>query len=308
VHVSVFGAGALGAVYGVRLAARTSTTVSFVVRPARVAESHPIVIESVRKEKRERIDDPIRVAKVPEDADVILLAVGTEDLDAIRAPIGDSEAPIVVLTPMLPKDWARVKEAFGERVLSAMPSVVAYARKDDGVVRYWLPPTPTRIDEPRGNAVNAEAVRALTKELDEAGLKSRLELGVHEKNPATTVCFIAIGMAVSIAKSAGALAEDEALATLTASACREGVRLAYRIGSPEAWAVLSPSLAAPWAMHAWIGALRKLSPEGLFYFEEHFGRKLREQHRVMAKEIIALLEEKLLPHEAWDVLARRLDA
>ncbi len=306
-HVSVIGAGALGAVYGVRLAVRTKTTVSFVVRPARVAEDHPIAIESVRKDRRESVTDPIRVAQVPEDADVILLAVGTEDLDAIKAPIGGSEAPIVILTPMLPREWQRVKRAFGDRVFSAMPSVVAYTRKDDGVVRYWLPPAPTRIDEPRKDSERA-IVGELTRELDAAGLKTRLELGVHEKNPATTVCFIAIGMAVAIAGSADALAEDEALASITAEACREGVRLAHRLGAPEPWAVMAPSFAAPWAMRLWIRAFYKLSPEGISYFEEHFGRKLVEQHRVMAREIIALAEEKRLPHEGWDALALRLSS
>jgi len=303
-HVSIFGAGALGAVFGVKLAKRAGLTVSFIVRPARVAEDHPIVIETARKNIRAEIVDPIRVAKVPEDADVIILAVGTEDLDAIRAPIGDSEAPIIILTPMLPRDWERVKNAFGERALAAMPSVIAYARKDDGVVRYWLPPAPTRIDEPRG--AHLEIVRALAKDLRAAGLKTSLELGIHEKNPATTACFIALGMAVCLAGSAAALAKDEALATLTTTACREGVRLGHRLGSPDAFALFSPVLAAPWAMRTWIGALEKLSPEGLVYFEEHFGQKLAAQHRVMAHEIAALLKEKLLPHDAWDELARRL--
>jgi 2-dehydropantoate 2-reductase len=304
VKVAIFGAGALGAVYGVRLATRGGVDVVFVVRAARVASTEPIVIESVRKSRREQIDAPARTDVVPADADAILLAVGTEDLDALRGPLATSEAPLVVLTPMLPRDWTRLRDAFGDRVHAAMPNVVAYTRKPDGVVRYWLPPALTKIDEPRSSSRHGDAVRELTSALSRAGLRARLELGVHEKNPATTVSFIAIAMALSLAGSARALTEDDALLSLATRACREGVRLAHRIGEPEPWAVFAPALAAPWALRAWLHGLEKLSPEALFYAEEHFGRKLGEQHRVMIREMIDLAREKGLPHDAFDELAR----
>src|SRR5262245_11856832 len=139
-HVAVFGAGALGAVYGVRLAALAGATVSFVVRATRASEARPIIIERVRKHARMSLDAPVRVDRVPEDADVVVLAVHTGDLDALAAPLAGSDAPIVVLTPMMPRDYARMRATFGKRVLSAMPGVISYARKEDGVVRYWLPP------------------------------------------------------------------------------------------------------------------------------------------------------------------------
>lgn len=300
-NVAVFGAGALGSVYGVRLATRARVHVAWIVRPRRLASRDPIAIERVRGSERDAIDAPERALVVPSDADVVLLAVGTEDLDAIAAPLEGSSAPIVVLTPMLPKDWARVRARFGTRVLAAMPSVVAYARKDDGVVRYWLPPAKTRIDETRD-----EAVVELVRRLDEAGLSSRLELGVHEKNPATTVSFIAIGMAMAVAGSAGALAADDDLLALTTRACREGASLARRIGTAEPWAGLTPVIAAPWAMRAWMAALARLSPEGLFYFEEHFGRKLRAQHEVMIREMIDLARDKRVESAALSELAARL--
>ncbi|MBN9162189.1 MAG: oxidoreductase, partial [Myxococcales bacterium] len=99
-HVAVFGAGALGGVYGVRLALHGGVDVSFVVRPSRVGSTAPIVIETVRKSRREAIESPVRTDVVPPSADVVLLAVGTEDLDALKLPLGASEAPNVVLTPM----------------------------------------------------------------------------------------------------------------------------------------------------------------------------------------------------------------
>lgn len=333
-RVAVFGAGALGGVYGVLLAVRGGVDVTFVVRPSRVASREPIVIESVRKDRRDAIEAPHRSDVVPGDADVILLAVGTEDLEALKGPLGasagaggtptepteppegasaaplrsTSTAPLVILTPMLPKDWARVREAFGERAHAAMPNVVAYTRKEDGVIRYWLPPAPTKIDEPRAGSPSADVIRELADALSRAGLHAKLELAVHETNPATTVCFIAIGMVLSIAGSAEALVADDTLLSLATRACREGVRLSHRIGQPELWASLAPAIAAPWALRTWLRALGRLSPEGLFYAEEHFGRKLKEQHRVMIHEMIELAREKALPSEALEELAARLEA
>jgi hypothetical protein len=226
------------------------------------------------------------------------------DASGITPMLAASQAPIVMLTPVLPKTWERLRNVFGERLHSAMPNVVAYAR--ESVVRYWLPPAPTRIDEPRAGSASAEAVIELAAALRRAGLRGHLELGVHEKNPATTVRFIPLGMALSLAGSADALAHDDGLLALTAQACREGARLGTRIGHSEPWAVLAPVVAAPWALPLWLGALARASPEALFYLEEHFGRKLRPQHRTMIDEMIVLAREKQLPHEAFDELARRL--
>jgi 2-dehydropantoate 2-reductase len=306
-HVAVHGAGALGSVYGVRLAARTHASVTFVVRPSRVSERKPIVIERVKdvRDRREELAAPVRAAEVPGDADVILLAVGTEDLDAIRPALDGSSAPIVVLTPMLPADYARMRAAFGSRVLAAMPGIVAYAR-EDGVVRYWVPPAPTRIDEPPAGE-HALVVRALVTALNEAALAAHLELAVHEINPATTVCMIPIGMAVGLAGGLEALAADPLLLALTSRACREGTELSHRIGRAEAGARLGSILATPLPMRVIVAALRRLSPEALFYVDEHFGRKLRAQHRVMAHAMVELAKEKSVDHAAISELALRLD-
>ena len=306
-HVAVIGAGALGSVYGVRLAVRTSASVTFVVRPARVAVNAPIVIERVKdvRDRREELASPVLAPAVPGDADVILLAVGTEDLEAIRPALDASSAPILVLTPMLPDDYARMRAAFGTRVLAAMPGIVSYARAD-GVVRYWVPPAPTRIDEPRAGD-HGEVVRATASLLNEAGLATHLELGVHETNPATTVCMIPIGMAVGLAGGMEALAADPFLLSLTSRACREGVELGHRIGRSEAGARLGPLLATPLAMRVAVAAVRRLSPEALFYVDEHFGRKLRGQHRMMAHAMVDLAAAKNVGHAALRELATRLD-
>jgi ketopantoate reductase len=304
VHVAVIGAGALGAVYGVRLALRGDARVTFVVRPKRAESREPLVIERIKGDVREVLEAPSRSAAVPADADVVMVAVGTEDLDALA--LGELDRPFVVLTPMMPKDYARMRAAFGERVLAALPSVVSYARKD-GVVRYWLPPTRTRIDEPPASPRHrAAAVRGLAEALTAAGLPTRLELGVHDTNPATTACFIPLAMALSVAGTMAALANDEALCDLAGRACREGVAIGRRLGRPEPGAILAPALGHPWALRAAIRAMQRLSPEALFYAEEHFARKLSQQNLVMAREMAELARERGLSHEALDALASRL--
>ncbi|HEY8074242.1 MAG TPA: hypothetical protein VIF62_09035, partial [Labilithrix sp.] len=296
----------------------TKTSVTFVVRPARVASRDPIAIERVKDDLRETIDAPVRAAATPPDADVILLAVGTEDLDAIR-PLVQGDAPIVVLTPMLPKEWRRMRDTFGDRVLAAMPSFVAYARpevrgdaaadsakrRETSVVRYWLPPVATRIDEPRAGA-RGDAVRELARDLETAGISARFELGVHETNPATTLCAIPIAMGVALAGGLDALARDEALVAIVSRACSEGAAIARTVGRPEPPVLLAPILARALPLRIAAAAARRLSPESLHYLDEHFGKKLRAQHVFMAREMAAIAEERSLAHDAIDNLAARL--
>jgi hypothetical protein len=67
-------------------------------------------------------------------------------------------------------------------------------------------------------------------------------------------------------------------------------------------------MAAPWAMQTWLKMLARVSPEGLFYAEEHFGRKLRAQHLQMASEIAELARARGLGHAAFDELAATLES
>jgi 2-dehydropantoate 2-reductase len=114
-------------------------------------------------------------------------------------------------------------------------------------------------------------------------------------------------MAVALANGLEGLARDAELLDLVRRACREGVAIARRIGRPEALSPLAPLAAGPIAMRATVAALKRLSPEALFYVDEHFGRKLREQHRTMARGVVEVARERDLPHAALDELARRLE-
>src|SRR5690349_8276501 len=74
-HVTIVGAGVLGRIYGVRLAA-VGAKVSFVVRPARLEERSPFVIEQVNgARRRDEVDHPERVAAIPDDATAVIHAV-----------------------------------------------------------------------------------------------------------------------------------------------------------------------------------------------------------------------------------------
>lgn len=309
-HVAIVGAGALGAVYGAYVQRRTQASVTFVVRSTHVHRRDPIVVERVRYthkwsrgEAREIIEHPTLVDRVPPDADVVVLAVGTDDLEAIRPLLEGTSTPIVVLTPMMPQDDRRMREAFGTRVLAAMPSVVSY-RRDDGVFRHWLLPFPTRIDEPR--AGDSEVVRALARSFTAAGIPTVFELGVHEANPATTVSFIPLAMLVAAAGGLHALREDDALVELAVRACREGTALGRRIGAPVPGAGLAAIAAHRTSLRAFEAAGRALCPEVLHYVDVHFGRKLVAQHRRMIASMIELARERELPHAALEEVARRL--
>ena len=235
-HVAVFGAGALGSVYGVRLAKRTTTEVSFIVRPARVSETHPIAIESAWNGKREVMSAPVRVATAPPDADVVLLTVGADDLDALGAPLATTSAPIVVVTPMMPQDWDRMQKAYGDRVFAAYPTMSSYLRKADGVIRYWVLPAPMLIDEPRGRKKDAPAIHELVTQLTKAGLRAALELGVHESESGDDGQVRSRSAWASASRAAPMRPRRGRGPPASSSAARaaKAERLAHRIGTPAA--------------------------------------------------------------------------
>src|SRR5829696_10586410 len=103
-HITVVGAGTLGRVYGLRLAAG-GDEVSFVVRPSRAIDSSPFVIEQINgAHRRDVLERPVRVVALPPRTQVVLVAVRSEQIDEPLAELLRVEraAPIVVLTPLMP--------------------------------------------------------------------------------------------------------------------------------------------------------------------------------------------------------------
>ena len=304
-HLAIVGAGALGCVYGARLT-KKGAGVTLVVRPARVGETKKLRFERVDVD--EHLEwAPERAAAIPGNADVVMVCVRNEQLDdALLALLAAApEVPVVVMTPMLPQDFARMQKALGERVLSGMPGVVAYENAH-GAIRYWLPRSAdTLIEETRPTP---EIVAELVREIDGAGIAARLELGVHELNPATTVSFLPLVFALDLAGTVDALLEDSALVDLALRGKDEGADLAHTIGRVAGWAGLLLKFAGHMTLKIGIGLARRSSPEAFAYVEEHFGHKLHVQNVAMAEKIVALAEEKGTPREALGELAARLKA
>ncbi len=304
-HVAVLGAGALGLVYGGLLAKRTSTTVTFVVRPSRAGDAQPVRLEHVDHDA-EAVELPKRrdVAEVPGDADVVLLAVRAEQIDdALLALLAPSRASVVVLTPVFADKLAMLEARLGKRVFAAMPSVVAYVRAP-GVVRYWLPRMATTlVEEPR--PMRAE-IDELVRSLHAAGISSRLQLGVEETNAATTVTFMPLAVGLDVAGSVDALLADHDLLALTLAAAREAGELAHALGKPAPWAPLLTKFVGPLTLKIGVSLAERRAPEAVRYVEEHFGRKLHAQNVAMSEAMVRLASDKRVPHDALARLHARI--
>lgn len=307
-HVAVVGAGALGSVYGARIArGARDARVTFVVRAARAGDTRPIVLERVdRPGDTMTLASPTRVTTIPEDADVILLAVSVNDLEEkLLADLTASSAPIVVLTPLLPDDHARLGAAFGKRLLPAMPSVAAYVN-EAGVVRYWLPKVATTlVEEPRPLV---PTVDELVRAMHEAGIPARLQFGTFGINAATTVAFLPIAFGLDVAGSAAALLEDRDLLTLALRAAQEGRDLGRTLGTPASWAELLTSFVGPTMFKLGVSLAERRSKEAVRYVEMHFGTKMHAQNVMMADAIARLAESRGLPSVSLRALAERLRA
>lgn len=302
-HVAVVGAGSLGRIYGVHLAAH-GVPVTFVVRPSRLGDANAFVIRDIaRGGRRREVTHPTLSVEVPADASVILLAVRVDQIDAAleRTLRAAPPVPLVSLTPLLPISQRRMNELVGGRCFPALPSV-AGTLDEHGVVRYRvLPGTKTLVESEKGRA---PALLELVEALDNAGIPSALADGVGRRNPATTVAFFPLSLGLSQAGSATALVADRELCRLALAACAETRELSRRIGPVE------PALAAvrflgPRSLRALVALARRFSPGTLSYLEQHFGQKLEAQHRAMAAEIEELARQQGVAMPAFGELALR---
>jgi hypothetical protein len=328
VHVCIVGAGALGSVYGARLARFAGCEVSVVARS----------VAHATRERLERVEDgevlawdvPPRVTEAPRHADVVLAFVRYEQLSTLPARVVGSLAPVVVMTPMMPQDHAGLAAELPGRLVTGMPSVVSY-RNDAGAIRYWLPRMATTFVEAR-EAPGPEA--ELVTRLERAEIRAKLAPQVLERNVATTVSFIPIAMALDVAGSAEALLADDsgprrvgsgprrtgsgprragsgprragALLSLALDAAAEGRELGKRVGKAEAWASTLLRFVGPRTLKMGVCLARSRAPEAVHYAEEHFGRKLHAQNVAMAGRMIELARDKGVATPALAELYARL--
>jgi ketopantoate reductase len=305
VHVAIVGAGALARVYGVRLSLRARATVTLVVRPRRCDDRRPLRIERIDGDHEvDTWGEPVLAARVPEGAEVVLVTVRAEQLDAaLDALLDGTKAPIVVLTPMMPGDHGRLVTKYGARLVPGMAGVVAYVNAA-GDCRYWLPrSTTTLIDD---GAARSPASQDLVGALVAAGITARLEPHVQEANLATTVAIVPAAMGIDAAGSIDALLGDAKLRDLTVGAVKEGLALSSRLGKGASFISYLTPFVGKTMLRIGASLGKSRSPEAFAYVEAHFGRKLHAQNAAMGREVIELAKSKGTPCTAMEGLLRAM--
>jgi ketopantoate reductase len=289
VHITIIGAGALGAVYGVRLALVAKHDVTFVVRPARAEKNAPLAIQRIDGDgSHHEIEKPKYATAVPADADVVIVTVHQDQIDdALIALLQHSTPPIVMLSPMFDSDMNALVGALGPRIFPALPSVVSYDK--NRVIRYWLPRAATTAIESENAPL---AIGELAQAIAAAGITAKLDTRVLAQNIATTVSFMPIVMGMDIAGSIDALMSDKKLLHLAIDAVNEAGKLAKAVGAPAAWADLLLHFVGGFTLKAGVALARMRSPEAVSYVEEHFGRKLHAQNLKIGKAMVDLAENK----------------
>ncbi len=313
-HVTVVGAGTLGRVYGLRLAAG-GDDVSFVVRPERVAETSPFSAEQVNaSHRRDVLERPDRVAAIPMHTRVVLLAVRFDQI----ASIGISEllraapaVPIVVLTPLMPLAKASLEAAIGRRVTPAMPSVSGYLDERD-TVRHWIVKVASTLLDQSSMPEPADAARSTLEELAQhltrAGIPTHLERDVASLNAATTVAFFPLIASINAGGGIdGVLGDKELLATVI-DAAKEADTLGSKLGKVASWAHLLTRFVGPYTLKPAVALARRLAPEAVRFVEVHFGPKLHAQHMAMGAAILELGRELGQPTPALERLMERVRA
>ena len=290
IHVAVVGAGVLGRIYGVHLET-AGARVTFVVRPERVSEREAFVVERLNGDRavRESVA-PRRAEAIPAAADAVLVCVRGEQLDEglgsvlLRAP----NAPVVCLTPLLPRRQAAIAGQLRSRLVVAMPTV-AGKLDPDGRVRYWaFDSAPTRIE--RSELWRARLAR-LVGRFATSGLAVRLERDVSRKNPATTIAFFPLSVAIGAAGSLDGLSARDDLLDAVGPACRETLALARRLGPVEPAAALGARVSGPFTLRTMVSLLERVAPRATEFVDAHFGQKLDAQHDAFAQEILELAAE-----------------
>ncbi|WP_434042498.1 MULTISPECIES: ketopantoate reductase family protein [Sorangium] len=328
-RISIVGAGALGRIYGVRLAAQ-GDDVTFVVRPERVSDVRPFVIEQVNSaDRRDTLERPRLAADIPADTDVVLVTVRFDqlaprpDLDGV-APRADGRrtvaellrggpaAPVVVLTPLMPPERAALEEAAERRITPAMPSVSGYL-DERGVVRTWIVGfTSTLIDEDGGAPAERPVLDELARRLTIADIPARLERDVGAQNLATTIAFFPLIAAIDAGGGTSALVADEGVLGTALEATKECAALAGRMGDVAPWTKLLTRAIGPLTLKPGVALVRLLAPEALRFLDVHFGPKLRAQHLAMGATVVALGRERGVSLPALErllaVLERRPEA
>lgn len=306
-HVAILGAGALGRVYGTRLACETAERVTFVVRHGH-KHGAPYRLHRVDHGGAEHVlGDPERATAVPATADVVLVCVRAEQLGEAADAVAGVRGAIVTLTPLMPEDHDALRARLGDRLVAGMPGVVAYFAPD-GHVRYWLPRVAATLIEDHVASAHDGAIGELARALDVSGVPARRERGVHEINAATTITFMPLTMGIAAAGGVDPLLADEPLLELAIAAAKESAHLAEQVGRAAHWAESLVHFVNPGLIKVGVGIARHSHAEAVRYVDQHFGSKLRAQSVAMGRKLSTLAKARGVPSAAIEALEARLEA
>ena len=303
-RIAVVGAGALGCTYALKLA--QVAQVVLVVRDLALAPKRIVAERANNNGPAIEGEAPRAVTTVPDDVDAVLVAVRVDQLDdallAALAASGPARRIVVMLTPLLPAIYERVVAHLGERLVVAIPGVVAY--EPEHVIgapnpsvrrlRYWTPKaSPTQLDARPAADERASMIGDLTQTLVAAGLPAEVKASVRTTNPATTIAFFPLLLGIQAAGgSIDRLLDDGALLRLSLDAAKETRALAKTVGELAGFAGLLLSFAGPFTVRAGLKLVRSRAPESLVFLEKHFGGKLVGQNAAMLAAIFSLARER----------------
>ena len=303
-RIAVVGAGALGSTYALKLS--HVAQVVLVVRDLARAPKHIVAERANKNGPTVEGQAPRAVRAVPDDVDAVLVAVRVDQLDdALLEALARGGPPhriVVTLTPLLPAVYDRVVTKLGDRLVVAMPGVVAYEPDHDPSsttrrIRYWTPKaSPTQLDARAPGDPSAKMIDDLAQTLVAAGLPAEVKAAVRTTNPATTLAFFPLLLGIQAAGgSIARLLDDGALLRLALDAAKETRALAKTVGELAGFAGLLLSFAGPFTIRAGIKLVRSRAPESLVFLEKHFGGKLLGQNAVMLRAIETLAGERGVP-------------
>jgi ketopantoate reductase len=318
-RIAVVGAGALGCTYALKLS--HVAQVLLVVRDLGHAPKHLVAERANANGPTIEGEAPRSVTSVPDDVDAVLVAVRVDQLDdALLESLAYGGPPhriVVMLTPLLPAVHERVAAKLGDRLVVAMPGVVAY--EPDRIVgeppesrrriRYWTPKaSPTQLDARPESDPRASMIADLAQTFVAAGLPAEVKPDVRTTNPATTIAFFPLLLGIQAAGgSIAKLLDDGALLRLSLDAAKETRALAKTIGELAGFAGLLLSFAGPFTIRAGIKLVRGRAPESLVFLEKHFGGKLVGQNVAMFEAIKELARQRGMPIHSLERLAGKAE-
>jgi hypothetical protein len=292
-NITVVGAGALGAVYGTKLA--HAARVVFVVRDL---DRAPRLIHIDRingpAPHGDVLDAPLMATDIPADTHAVLCTVRVDQIDGpLVEKLARANVPVLMLAPVLPPREAFLRDKLGDRYVAAMPGVIAYEPTDtphERRVRYWMPKSsPTLI------AAHPELVGLL----HQVGLPAEMTDRAGAIQSATTIAFFPILTGIAAAGgSIDAMANNKEIMKLGFAATKESRALAKTVGELPSWANLFFKFSSPLLAKAGIKLGQSKAPEAFVFLEKHFGSKLAAQNVAVFHDIEVLANERGIPIDA----------